>query len=163
MTYQWKAGARVGGDAQDIGRAIADLGPEVEPQDLVTAAEHPTNPLHSCFEWNNERGAREYRLIQAREILRSLVFVVHKEDEPDGVITVRAYENVIVQSDDDSRRVYIPTRKALRNDEFREQVFARLREDIENAKRTAERYAYLCESFGVVAAHLSDAVAALEA
>jgi len=62
----------------------------ITPQLLVIEASKKRSPLHDCFEWNNTKAAREYRKVQAREILRFLVVVVESETEEE-VRHIRAF------------------------------------------------------------------------
>lgn len=42
-------------------------------EDVVTAATPPESPLHSYFEWDDSTAAQEYRLVQARRLIREAV------------------------------------------------------------------------------------------
>jgi hypothetical protein len=45
-------------------------------EDVVKAAKDPQNALHPCFEWNNRIAGHEYRLMQARHLIRVHVTVL---------------------------------------------------------------------------------------
>lgn len=57
-------------------------------KDVVEDAEDPTSPLHEFFEWNDARAASEYRLTQARELIRRYEITFTKAE---GVGRVRAF------------------------------------------------------------------------
>ena len=42
------------------------------PNDVVTDAEDKSSPLHSFFTWDDEKAAKERRLDQARDLIRSV-------------------------------------------------------------------------------------------
>lgn len=163
MVYQWKKGARISADADAIGAEIESLGDEVNAEAVVSKAKDKKSALHDCFEWDNSSAAEEYRLIQAREIIRSLVITIDKPDEPDKTTTIRAYTHVDIGHDEESRFAYVPTREALSDKDLRKQVIARLRGDIQSAEDTAEKYEYLCGQLGDVRARLISAREALPA
>jgi hypothetical protein len=155
MTFQWKEGSRIDADANRVGRELASLGSEIIASDLVKAARKEGSAMHDIFEWDDRVCGEQYRLEQARMILRSIVTVIDRPEEPGEMMTFRSYENVDVATRQESedgrcRRVYVPTLKALKKSELREQVFARLEADIAEAERTAGKYKYLCDGFGEV-------------
>lgn len=46
------------------------------PKDVVEAARSPKSPLHASFTWDNTKAAAEYRLWQARTLLRICVVML---------------------------------------------------------------------------------------
>lgn len=52
----------------------------LKPEDVVHAAESVTSPLHSHFEWDDSKAAADYRLFQARNLIR--VTVQYLSPEP---------------------------------------------------------------------------------
>ena len=59
------------------------------PEKVVEFAEkNPESALHSAFEWDDSEAARRYRLEQARQLIRVLVYI---EDCPEGKVEVRTY------------------------------------------------------------------------
>jgi hypothetical protein len=161
MVYQWKQGARIRADATEVGREIAELGPAVEAGAVVKRARDRKSAMHDSFEWDDSLAAEEYRLTQAREIMRALVVVIDKEDEPDGVTTIRAYEHVDLGEGSEPRRAYVPTARALKAPELRAQVIARLDADIREAEETAGKYEYLSAKLGEAKRRLAEARKAL--
>ncbi len=45
----------------------------LNPHDVVEYASDPTTALHSRFEWNDEKAGHEYRVWQARQLIRVIV------------------------------------------------------------------------------------------
>jgi hypothetical protein len=161
MVYKWKNGARFKADASKIGEELSSLGEKIAPAAVVKKARNKKAELHKCFEWDDSKAAEEYRLNQAREVMRSITIVVENKNRPDNrQMTIRVYEHVNLASDnpdDDRQSVYVPTMKALSDPDMREQVKGRLKSDIENAEQTAEAYEYLVSSFGEVRKRLQAA------
>jgi hypothetical protein len=60
-------------ELQKIAKANGGL---LNPPDIVEYARNPRTELHKRFEWDNTKAAEEYRLWQAREVIRVIVSVV---------------------------------------------------------------------------------------
>jgi hypothetical protein len=55
---------------------------ELTPKDVVEDARNPNSPLHSFFEWDDSAAAEQYRLKQARGLIRSVVAIYTTPKEP---------------------------------------------------------------------------------
>ncbi len=55
---------------------------ELTPEDVVADARNPNSPLHSFFEWDDSAAAEQYRLQQARGLIRAVVAIYVREDKP---------------------------------------------------------------------------------
>jgi hypothetical protein len=66
------------------------------PRNVVDAARKPDHPLHRRFEWNDGVAAEKYRLVQARQLIRTVrcSFV----SPTSGPTSVRAFHSVPVPS-----------------------------------------------------------------
>ncbi len=89
--YEFTEGARLQSgakldDADAVGHRLEDLRQkfkgELTPADVVNDARSHNSPLHSFFEWNDGEAAQQYRLQQARGLIRAVVAVVLNEEEP---------------------------------------------------------------------------------
>ena len=110
MTYQWKVQGIMPVDAQTAGnelQRIYERDGVIEPETVVLESQTPSAPLHSCFEWDDEKAAHKYRITQAQTIIRSIV-VVEEAKQPE----TRAFVNV--------QREYHPVSVVVRNPEKRE-------------------------------------------
>lgn len=58
----------------------------LRPVDVVEFARDPQTALHARFEWDDSRAAHEYRLWQAREVIRVTVTMI-----PQSAAPFRAY------------------------------------------------------------------------
>lgn len=65
---------------------------ELTPEDVIADARHDNSPLHSFFEWNDGAAAEQYRLQQARGLIRAVVAVYVHEDKP--AVRQRAYVHI---------------------------------------------------------------------
>ena len=75
--------------AKELERICKDAGGVLRPVDVVAEAKKKVSPLHKCFEWNDGKAAQEYRLWQARELIRVSVCVLPGSDE-----TFRVYASL---------------------------------------------------------------------
>lgn len=53
-------------------RLAAENGGRASAQELVDVAADPANPAHPAFEWDNEIAGNQWRVEQARRIIRSI-------------------------------------------------------------------------------------------
>lgn len=65
---------------------------ELQPADVVADAKNPNSPLHSYFEWNDGAAAEAYRLQQARGLIRSVVAIYTRPEEP--AIRAKAFVHI---------------------------------------------------------------------
>lgn len=65
---------------------------ELTPEDVLEDAKHGNSPLHSFFEWSDTEAARQYRLQQARGLIRSVVAIYTRDDAP--AVKTRAYVHI---------------------------------------------------------------------
>ena len=114
------------------------------PRGLVDRERPETAPLHAYFEWDDVRAAEEYRVDQARTLVRSVV-IVHEDSE------APAYVHVTITDAEDSedREGYMDFRSAMRNPRHRRQVFM---ETLEQLNGLRQRYAEIRELAPVWAA-----------
>ena len=69
----WKDGCYYAANAQAVYDEICDIGEFATPQQIVEKARDEQTELHKCFEWNDDVAAEKYRIVQARQVARSLV------------------------------------------------------------------------------------------
>jgi hypothetical protein len=76
MNYEFHPGFRLKkADSQEVGEALAKIEAargSLEPEAILDAAKDPASPLHKLFEWDDDRAAHEYRLHQARYLIRAI-------------------------------------------------------------------------------------------
>lgn len=60
---------------------------KIRPVDVVEAAKDEGSPLHECFTWDDSEAGHQYRLLQARNLLRVYVVRPDVSDAP----AVRAF------------------------------------------------------------------------
>ena len=124
MVYKFKPGSRYGGDGfepQPIGEYLERIRSKhghLKPEVVVQHAKPEKSPIHRVFEWDDEVAAEEYRLIQARALVRSVVVEV-ETDGQESPITVRAFVSVM---GDDNARHYQAIQEVMQDDGMREEL-----------------------------------------
>ena len=91
--FEFSEGARFQKDAPTDAAAAKAVGEhldmlrqkfkgELTPQDVLDDARHDNSPLHDYFEWSDSEAAEQYRLQQARGLIKAVVAVYIHEDKP---------------------------------------------------------------------------------
>lgn len=73
-------------NAQVLGEALEAItaahGGRLKPADVVAAARYPSSPLNPHFEWDDSVAAEQFRLDQARSVIRVVRIVPADNHEP---------------------------------------------------------------------------------
>ncbi|WP_028753679.1 hypothetical protein [Rhizobium leucaenae] len=88
--FEFADGARFQSGANTNAKAVGEhldllrqkLHGELTPKDVLDDARHDNSPLHSFFEWDDSEAAEQYRLQQARGLIRSVVAIYTQPDKP---------------------------------------------------------------------------------
>lgn len=88
-------------DAKSVGEHLELLRKqckgELTPEDILADAKHDNSPLHSFFEWSDTEAAHQYRLSQARGLIRSVVAIYVSDEtdkEPRPAVRAKAYVHI---------------------------------------------------------------------
>ncbi len=112
-------------------RAIANAsGGILLPEKVVEFASNPETALHGRFTWDDTEAARQYRLFQARQVIRLNVIVIEGSSEP-----VRAYVSL---SNDRDHGGYRRMVDVLSNDDLTSRLLADAVAELEGIKRKYE-------------------------
>lgn len=152
IEYAWRDGARLQRGArvaaQVVGERLEQLrsvaSGELTPERVVGDARNPNSPFHPLFEWNENEAAHQYRLVQARALIRAVV--VRYRASADGQ-TKRVVAFVNVKQGD--RQYYTASAVALSDPARRCIVLRQAWEDFQAMRR---RYADLAEFASLFAA-----------
>jgi hypothetical protein len=122
--------------AQELELVRKRHGGILRPADVVAFARDPQTALHAEFEWDDSKAAEQYRLEQARQIIRCAVHVVDEDSPP-----VRAY--VSLQNDRTAGNSYRSLHDVLNEPRLREQLLAQALREAESWRLRYERLAEL--------------------
>jgi len=142
MVYRFRDGFRMSGDAQAVGEALEGIrrgrGGRLQARDVVKAARKKRSVLHRYFEWDDTEAARQYRLHQARYLIRAVVLCPETDDQP--FEPVRAF--VSTSESEDEPQSFTHICEAMRDEDQCDQVLRRARSELASWRK---RYAELRE------------------
>lgn len=138
-TCRLQAGANLD-SANEVGQHLERLRKkfkgELTPADVVADAKNHNSPLHSFFEWDEGAAAEQWRLQQARGLIRAVVAVVVNNEEP--AKRIQAFVHV----PDTEAPHYRATDQALSQEQTREMI---LRQAWKEFRAWQKRYEHLEE------------------
>lgn len=78
MVVTWRVSGIYKADAQKVAEEIGNG--KITPEEVLEKAKDKNSELHKCFEWNDSVAAEKYRLQQAGNVIRMLVYKSEKKD-----------------------------------------------------------------------------------
>lgn len=131
---EWKVKRLFKADPEKVDEEIKSInGGKATPEEVLDYAEnHPESELHKCFEWDDTKAAREYRLHQARKVIMLLVRVPAEKEKP----AIREYQIT------SQKNTYQPTREFLVNQDEYELLLKRALRELQAFR---EKYKTLSE------------------
>lgn len=150
---------RAGRGARISNKDAKVVGPELEKiyktnqkltaEIVLDEAKKRYSPLHAYFTWDNDEAAGQWRLHQARNLIRSIEIEVVDPKTGKGEVG-RAFVNVIQKIDHEPERVYVEVGVALKNPDLREQVLENALNEIETWKERYSQFTELAKIFKAV-------------
>jgi len=128
MKIVWKSGSQFKVDVevayQEVERIRAKNGGNATAEAVVEAAKSKRNPLHGEFEWDDAAAANEFRLVQARSLLRSIHVI--RDDTPSDR-PQRVYEVVTIRQENEAKpkKVYQSVEEIMADPDSRAELLAR--------------------------------------
>jgi len=147
IEYGWGEGFRVKVDAQRAGKRLAAIHKRrghLSAELVVAEASKESSPLHEHFEWDNTEAAEQYRLVQARTILRAIVII---RDNGEKDTPLRAFVHL---TDSEDEAVYMDINVAMGDAAMRNQVLTRAWRELESWRRRYEEYEELAAVFAAM-------------
>ena len=108
----------------------------LDPADVVVAAASPDSPLHSHFTWNDEAAGAQWRLEEARKLIRSVTITIQAATP----FEIRAF--VSLPADRPHGAGYRDVAEVGNSELMREQFIAELH-------ASAQRFENIARVFGV--------------
>jgi len=140
MKFRVVPGSRIRkGDAQMLGQTFERLkksGP-LTAERVLDEATSANSPLHKYFTWDDAAAAHQYRLEQARRLLRSIEVVI--EDAKGKQVNMRAYYSV---KDAEGQRGYQPMAFVFETPDLADQVITQALAQLEAWKIKFARYTW---------------------
>lgn len=138
------AGLKAEAVAKELSRHAKRHG-SITPRRLVDESRPVKAPLHKAFTWDDTKAADEFRLVQARSLIRAVRVI-----DDGGADLGSVYVNVTVMDDDEYGDVvapgsaYVPMTSLVKSDDLYNDALARLRACLIAARRAVvdlSRYA----------------------
>ena len=120
-------------------------GGTITPEIILSEAKRKRSPLHGFFCWDDTEAAREYRRIQAAQLIRRIKVTITGGDEKH--IRVRAFVNVVEPAPADDaedtddldghgvncrpRGIYVTVQHACQVEDYRTQMIQQAKRDVE--------------------------------
>lgn len=150
--YEFADGARfqagVKADPKTVGEHLEMLRQqfkgELTPKDVLDDARHDNSPLHSFFEWNDGDAAEQYRLQQARGLIRSVVAIYVSEEQP--AVRMKAYVHI----NEPSAPHYREAGHAMSQKKTRQMVLQRAWRELQEWKRRYKDLKEFSDLFQVI-------------
>lgn len=114
----------------------------ISPEKVVEAARPKTSPLHDYFTWDDSYAAQQWRLEQARQLIRVVVDVIDMPDKTQREVRVF----VSLPSDRHSEGGYRILSRVLNDEEKKEEL---LEDALRELIRFREKYDMLKELAGI--------------
>ena len=134
--YAWKRHPKGAPRASVAGKYLTTLNRKhkgVSAEVLVQEAADKASPLHPCFEWNDSFAATQYRLEQARLVIRSLMVVVQENDDEEPIQV-----NAFVTFEDQPE--YLSIQTVIADEELDLRYKTALLADLKSTKRKCSSY-----------------------
>jgi len=124
----------------------------LDPHDVVEEASDPQSPLHSRFTWDDDVAAVQWRLQQARQLIRSVTIerIVAEDEEPK---IIRAFVH------DPANGGYLSVKDVATHVDVRDRVLEDMRRDLE---RLRNKWSLYESTFFAIAAEILSAEVAAE-
>lgn len=121
----------------ELNRIASRNGGVLKPELVVEEARRPSSPLHSRFQWDDSVAAHEYRIFQARNLIRVVVHVLPNGNEETERVWVSLKQDQ--QNEGGGYRTLV---SVLSDADLRQQLLEQAFEDLQYFE---EKYSHLQE------------------
>lgn len=121
----------------ELNRIASRNGGVLKPELVVEEARRPSSPLHSRFQWDDSVAAHEYRIFQARNLIRVVVHVLPNGNEETERVWVSLKQDQ--QNEGGGYRTLV---SVLSDADLRKQLLEQAFEDLQYFE---EKYSHLQE------------------
>lgn len=126
MVFQYKPGTVIKTPPEVTGAVCMDLTNSggLTPERLLEASRPEEAPLHGEFEWNDSVAAENYRVSQARYIIRHITIDIEPSEDKEP-LQVRAFVNLTQKEHE-----YRPIRTVIETPEYLDQLLERAKAEL---------------------------------
>ena len=116
----------------------------LNPHDVVNFARNSRTALHKCFIWDDSKAAEQWRLHQARNIIRLIVEIPMNGND-------KEYKVFVSLRDDRQNKIgYRPLISVMTNDELREKLLEDALADMQTFRDKYKELKELSETFAAM-------------
>lgn len=134
-------------DLESLLREVRERRGLLTPQNVVEEARPEDHPLHSHFEWDDQVAGHEFRIIQARTLIRRVT--VTKVTPDDLPLKVRTFHSVAGPAG----RSYEPIEEIVEEPITMRILLSQMRRDFAALKR---RYAHMAQFYDMIREELPE-------
>lgn len=148
--YRWGNGAQYSVPAETVGKTLEHIEERdgaISKEAFLEESRPEESATHEMFEWDDEKAAEKYRLVQSGRIINNLVVDVTIESVSEEPTTAKAIVNVT--EDRNKKAVYQSVVTAMGNTDSREIILKHALEELNTFKT---KYSDLQELAGVFSA-----------
>ncbi len=140
--YKLRNGMKLRGvDAQVVGETIDSLRDDkghITTEQVVISAKNKKSPIHSYFEWDDNKASKQWRLQQARQLISVVVEVILIDGEE---IDQRSFHSVHDENEKgEPITVYVTLKDAIENDNYKKQLLNKAITTLENLTVTMKMF-----------------------
>ena len=109
----------------------------ITPAYLVEKAVAEASPIHHLFEWDDTEAAKEYRLAQARFMIRTVKLEIVRRNQGAKEIsieTTRAYVSPPSIRGNTGKQSYVSLKSAMENEELRMELLERAKIELKGIR-----------------------------
>lgn len=116
MKFEFREFVPVSVSAQIVGESLEAIRQQgsLTPHLVVQAAEVPGHPLHPCFTWDDTEAAKNWRLNEARGLIRSVRIVTDEQESFTAYVSIKTDEGRCYQRSDVAVKTESELTSALR-------------------------------------------------
>lgn len=112
------------------------------PQFVVEAAKNPKSELHDYFQWDDGEAANQYRLMQARFLIRTVKLEIVREETEKREVKLEVTRAFVSPPSIRGKKSYVTLKKAMDSAEMRKELIDRAIIELNGIKK---RYSQLNE------------------
>lgn len=119
---------------------------ELTPPDVLADARNPNSPLHAFFEWDDNEAAEQFRLQQARGLIRAVVAIYREAKGTEKPVRIAAFTRIA----EGEASHYRATHHAMSQKATRDAVLAQAWRELQQWRRKYQHLRKFADLFEVI-------------
>lgn len=139
---KWQTAMFNKADPEKCYEEISSIGDEVTPAQVVQKAMPEDSELHKCFTWDDTEAASQWRLQEARQVMRQLIVITKPDPEEPDEKKEPVQFRLLMKNDTAHSSGYKQTLVMVRDEDEYQKLLNMAREELRVFKR---KYSMLSE------------------